>query len=138
MRMSWFLFVPVFAVSACHAAGGDAATVLEKYLSVHEALATDDLAGAKKALGSLAEAGDGEIRKLAGAAASAGDLEKVRAAFKPLSAAIARIELPDGYVIASCPMADSGKGASWVQKDGKVRNPYYGSAMLTCGTIQKK
>lgn len=33
-----------------------------------------------------------------------------------------------------CPMANGGKGANWLSKDKTVKNPYYGSAMLTCGS----
>ncbi|WP_201769083.1 MULTISPECIES: DUF3347 domain-containing protein [Rhodonellum] len=32
-----------------------------------------------------------------------------------------------------CPMANSGKGANWLSKENAVKNPYYGSQMLTCG-----
>jgi len=32
-----------------------------------------------------------------------------------------------------CPMANGGKGANWLSKEKAVRNPYYGSMMLSCG-----
>ncbi len=32
-----------------------------------------------------------------------------------------------------CPMALDGLGASWIQREGPVHNPYFGSAMLRCG-----
>lgn len=32
-----------------------------------------------------------------------------------------------------CPMANEGKGANWLSKERGVKNPYYGSQMLTCG-----
>jgi hypothetical protein len=32
-----------------------------------------------------------------------------------------------------CPMANNGKGANWLSKDSAIKNPYYGSQMLTCG-----
>lgn len=32
-----------------------------------------------------------------------------------------------------CPMANDGKGANWLSKQSEVKNPYYGSQMLTCG-----
>ena len=32
-----------------------------------------------------------------------------------------------------CPMANDGKGANWLSKESVVKNPYYGSQMLTCG-----
>ncbi len=32
-----------------------------------------------------------------------------------------------------CPMANNGKGANWLSKENAVKNPYYGSMMLSCG-----
>ncbi len=32
-----------------------------------------------------------------------------------------------------CPMANNGAGANWLSKENAIRNPYYGSQMLTCG-----
>jgi len=32
-----------------------------------------------------------------------------------------------------CPMANDGKGANWLSRESGVKNPYYGSQMLTCG-----
>ena len=32
-----------------------------------------------------------------------------------------------------CPMANDGKGANWLSKENLVKNPYYGSMMLSCG-----
>jgi copper chaperone CopZ len=32
-----------------------------------------------------------------------------------------------------CPMYNDGKGANWLSKENAVKNPYYGSMMLTCG-----
>jgi hypothetical protein len=32
-----------------------------------------------------------------------------------------------------CPMANDGKGANWLSKESVIKNPYYGSQMLTCG-----
>ena len=32
-----------------------------------------------------------------------------------------------------CPMANDGKGANWLSKESAIKNPYYGSMMLSCG-----
>ena len=32
-----------------------------------------------------------------------------------------------------CPMANDGKGANWLSKENTIKNPYYGSMMLSCG-----
>jgi Protein of unknown function (DUF2911)/Protein of unknown function (DUF3347) len=36
-----------------------------------------------------------------------------------------------------CPMANDGKGASWLSKNKNVKNPYYGKSMLTCGSVKE-
>lgn len=32
-----------------------------------------------------------------------------------------------------CPMANGGKGANWLSKENTIKNPYYGSKMMSCG-----
>jgi copper chaperone CopZ len=32
-----------------------------------------------------------------------------------------------------CPMFNDGKGANWLSKENAIKNPYYGSSMLSCG-----
>jgi hypothetical protein len=32
-----------------------------------------------------------------------------------------------------CPMFNDGKGADWLSKESAIKNPYYGSQMLSCG-----
>jgi hypothetical protein len=34
-----------------------------------------------------------------------------------------------------CPMYNDGKGANWLSKENAVKNPYYGSMMLSCGKV---
>ncbi|GAA4764117.1 MULTISPECIES: DUF3347 domain-containing protein [Flavobacterium] len=36
-----------------------------------------------------------------------------------------------------CPMYDDGKGAIWISESKEIKNPYYGSKMLTCGSLKK-
>ncbi|AIY13879.1 DUF3347 domain-containing protein [Cellulophaga baltica] len=44
---------------------------------------------------------------------------------------ISRQETPTYYQF--CPMANDGKGANWLSKEETIKNPYYGSQMLSCG-----
>ena len=37
-----------------------------------------------------------------------------------------------------CPMANDGKGANWLSKEETIKNPYYGSQMLSCGKVVEK
>jgi len=36
-----------------------------------------------------------------------------------------------------CPMYNENKGAMWISELKEVKNPYYGSEMLTCGTVEE-
>ncbi|KQK26734.1 MULTISPECIES: DUF3347 domain-containing protein [Chryseobacterium] len=36
-----------------------------------------------------------------------------------------------------CPMYNDGKGAIWISEAKAIKNPYYGSQMLTCGSVKK-
>ena len=44
---------------------------------------------------------------------------------------VSKYEQPVYYQF--CPMADNGKGANWLSKENAVKNPYYGSQMMSCG-----
>jgi hypothetical protein len=44
---------------------------------------------------------------------------------------ISKQETPTHYQF--CPMANDGKGANWLSKEETIKNPYYGSQMLSCG-----
>ena len=38
--------------------------------------------------------------------------------------------------VQKCPMANNNnKGAIWMSLEKDIRNPYYGDAMLTCGSV---
>lgn len=70
--------------------------------------------------------------------ASATNIEKQRNAFTDLSAnmydlvKVSKQETPIYY--QHCPMYNNGKGADWLSKENGIKNPYYGSQMLTCGS----
>jgi hypothetical protein len=36
-----------------------------------------------------------------------------------------------------CPMYDEGKSGYWISETKEIKNPYYGSQMLTCGSVKK-
>ena len=111
----------------------DLETQLSQYVVAQQALAADNFNDAKAALERLTKAAGSSTRFLVQAAARADDIETMRAQFKPLSEFLAAMDLPLGYARAYCPMYDG--GSNWVQLDGPVRNPYYGSTMLTCGFV---
>ena len=106
---------------------------LAEYIAAQEALAADDFDEAKAALESLMPLAGPITQPLVRSAASTDDITTMRTRFKPLSEYLVALELPQGFARAYCPMYDD--GANWVQRDGPVRNPYFGSKMLTCGVV---
>lgn len=63
------------------------------------------------------------------------DLKKQRETFKSLSKStyeLIKVSKSSQVVYKQyCPMAD----ADWLSKEKAVKNPYYGSSMLTCGNV---
>ena len=110
-------------------------TLLGNYVSAQEALASDDLSTAVQAFDAMAADSDGALEKIVLEIAEAEDLESARSRFKMLSGKIREMDLTEGYVAVHCPLADGGKGADWVQKEGNISNPYFGTAMKDCGVI---
>ena len=37
-----------------------------------------------------------------------------------------------------CPMFNEGKGAVWLSETKEIKNPYYGSKMISCGSVKKQ
>lgn len=46
---------------------------------------------------------------------------------------LSKLETPIYYQY--CPMTNKGKGANWLSMENKIKNPYYGNQMLTCGKV---
>lgn len=65
------------------------------------------------------------------------NIEEQRMAFMQLSekmyelAKVANFNFPIYY--QHCPMYNDNKGANWLSLESSVKNPYFGSQMLTCG-----
>lgn len=101
---------------------------LASYETVRAALAGDDFEAAKKAAADIA---GGEP------VAKAKSIAEARIAFKSLSArAIAKAKGHAGFYVAHCPMVKGG-GADWLATKKVIENPYYGSAMFSCGYIKE-
>lgn len=65
------------------------------------------------------------------------DIEKQRAAFQGLSdnmiALFKATKFESEIYVDYCPM----KKASWLSAEKPIKNPYYGSSMLACGTVKE-
>ena len=137
-----FVFALTFVVAGTCMSAEVANGIVAPYLHIQMALAhdsTDGLAEAARTIAAEAEQlGDDAIMigATAQAIAAATDITTARAAFGPLSDALITYGEEVGFgdlKVAYCPMADK----SWVQKEGSIRNPFYGASMLTCGVFTK-
>jgi hypothetical protein len=119
--------------------------IVGSYLEIHAQLATDKIDSIKAPATALAaraaalgEAG-AAMAKAARTVAEAPDLKAARESFGVLSDAVVAAAKADGWKdlgdvkLAFCPMAKR----PWLQKDEKIKNPYYGSVMLDCGEFKK-
>lgn len=120
------------------------AALVDPYVAVQTALASDQFAPvaahakaietAAAALGKDAAAVVEGSKKLG----AAKDIAAARTAFGEMSAALVayaektKSTFGAGVRLAYCPMADK----PWLQKDKEIKNPYYGAAMLTCGSFK--
>ncbi len=127
------------------------------YLDLGRALAADDLDAARQAIEPLhaqltallpivseekaVEFWAKEKRDLSeiiGRLQKANDLQGLRNGFALLSEQMLSLQRMFGLSTDKalyelhCPMAFEGRGASWIQADDAVRNPYYGASMLRC------
>jgi Cu(I)/Ag(I) efflux system membrane fusion protein len=127
--------------------------VLAGYIVVQEALAADSLERVEETATAIADAAaklDGanltgehaeRYRNLPATIVSASrelakapSIETARDALKGLSrpmAMWATMSSLAGVDVVFCPMAN----ASWLQRAGDIKNPYYGSGMLACGEV---
>ncbi|MFO7725163.1 MAG: DUF3347 domain-containing protein [Oceanipulchritudo sp.] len=122
------------------------------YLEVQSSLADDNPAAARGEVEAFLSALDAapqaesldQLRDAAESLASSEDEKAARAAFLDISKGMIELVRTTGtsgeasLYVAHCPMAFSGEGASWLQGDTNVLNPYYGASMLRCGGIQEK
>lgn len=71
------------------------------------------------------------------------DIETQRKAFSTLSDNLYKSIKAYGLEGATayyefCPMAFDNQGAFWLSSEEKIRNPYFGDKMLTCGLVKEK
>ena len=112
---------------------------------IQKALAADDFAAAKRGVVGFEQAvatadadTHAEFAKAIEQLNTAGDIAALRKGFKTLSDVLipAAAHVGSDTVMVTCPMAFDDTGASWLQADKAVRNPYFGDEMLECGAIR--
>lgn len=71
------------------------------------------------------------------------DIEQLRKVFQPVSTTMIEMitvfnPIDGAIYVQHCPMADNNKGADWLSREKEIKNPYFGSSMLTCGEVTKE
>ena len=141
-------------MSFSNAFSSDFDKALPSYLKMKDALVASDAsqvsAFAKATSKKLKEISTSDLGKMEkqhltksiemlDAVANNDNLENQRAHFVILNENIVPIAMSIknsiNYYIQKCPMANNNKGAVWLSMEEEIRNPYYGDAMLTCGSV---
>lgn len=70
------------------------------------------------------------------------DLREQRKEFTYLSSDVIAMfmhtPIKEGVIyVDHCPMANNGEGGDWLSAEKSIKNPYYGAAMMDCGTVIK-
>lgn len=133
--------------------------LVDHYLSIKNALTTDELEKAKNNLQLFQkELAKSFVKKDSSAmekerlaalnqaikkARGSENLKQFRSAFSEISSNLIKAVEEQGYDSGQlfshyCPMAESGKGAYWVSKSRETVNPYMGQKMPGCGQSTKK
>jgi hypothetical protein len=119
--------------------------IVASYITIQQQLAADKVADIKAPARAIAAQaatmgqGGTELAKAASSLEAATDLKTARDAFGSLTEAVMAVGKAEGWKdvegvkLAFCPMVDK----SWLQREAQIRNPYYGSSMLTCGEFKK-
>lgn len=155
-KASMIAVAPAAAATAVNAATATHALtpVMNAYLQLSEALinsSATDAAARAQALNNALKAVDmaaltheqhtawmqekNTLTETAAAIAAQKELEKQRTQFASLSAHLYKVVKAGGagetLYYQHCPMFEN--GADWISREKPIRNPYYGSQMLTCG-----
>ena len=131
--------------------------ILDNYLQIKDALVGENQELAAKAGGDLAtalagldiqeyEAEQQELKEIIEVAKehaehiSGSDITHQREHFDMLSVDIKDLLAITGtdrkLYQAHCPMYNENKGAIWLSETAEIKNPYFGSKMLNCGSVQ--
>ncbi len=119
----------------------------ETYVSLKDALVASNEAASKEVAAKLqnslsAVKGSEKAALQAKQIATAADLASARLAFATLSNEMAALvkgeQLSTGSLyLEYCPMANNNTGAYWLSNEKEIKNPYFGSKMLKCGTVKE-
>lgn len=135
--------------------------LLDEYITLKDALVESDAEAAKEAASvvlnsanampvatleadqkEFAEQQVDKIRNSAAKIAGTNDLAEQRNNLEDLSEAVFSLTKAFGATdqkvyYQHCPMVNNNQGAYWVSTKSEIRNPYFGSSMLKCGSNEE-
>lgn len=118
--------------------------LLSAYQPVYKALVNDDLSSAQKASNDWVAAAKNhslnQVERFGHGIMHAKSLDEARGSFKHISDTLIQAAKKinpnnESLYVVHCPMAFNNTGADWIQWNDNVLNPYFGDAMLTCGSV---
>jgi hypothetical protein len=121
-------------------------TAYTQYITLKDALVASKASDAKQAATalqkSLADIQNGKkASEQAAAIATSADLAAQRKEFSSLSNEMKTLvtgNVSSGSLyLEYCPMANNNTGAYWLSNEKKIMNPYFGDAMLHCGSVKE-
>lgn len=131
------------------ALAGELKKMIKAYLPLSEALANDAPETAQAAAHKFVDATKGVsltedakyLQENARDLAAQDDIKRQRALFQNISNKLILLvrsfgldQVGSAYVV-HCPMAANGTGGDWISNVPEVLNPYFGDAMLNCGSV---
>lgn len=145
-----FTVLSVFTISA-QTNDASVAKLYQNYLNIKNALVADNSDGASKAanqfiksasmidLKVLSEGNLNVLRKDASQIADSRSIDSQRESFDYLSQNMINISQKfklsnKSIFVQYCPMAK----ASWLSSEKVIKNPFYGSSMLSCGSVKSE
>jgi len=135
--------------------------IFNSYFDLKDMLTEDDLDQSKKEIKNLSKAlsqvsmslftgnthtawmkYSNELKRNINQSKEAEQLDQLRESFITISNTMIQLNevfqpLNLTVYVQHCPMANNNKGADWLSKEKEIKNPYFGSDMLTCGEIKK-
>jgi hypothetical protein len=145
--MKRILLFSLFFGLALVAHAQNTSPILANYLKLKDALVASDVTKSTQAVAELSKSIDAspefsqknDLKKQVAVMAKTTDLEKQRAAFADVSTTIWETAKSQKWsnqelFYQYCPM----KKTYWLSTESSIKNPYYGSKMLACGSVKEK
>lgn len=116
--------------------------IFQQYNHIKTAMVASDAAAVKTGANALLNvSGDATLKEIAQTIADADGIENQRKALPELTSTVERFlgnAITSGAIYKQyCPMAFNNTGAYWLSSEREIRNPYFGDAMLSCGSVKE-